>query len=253
MGSAILTPRTHVHEHPTAPQGISIHDEDVNHYCDGQNLPSQYKDSGSRQAQSKRQREWVYLCHYLAITGLNPIHIISGDDDGREPDFTLVFYRRQRLYYIGIELTTLPRLRDQMGDAGLIAKRWYWQGLRERALARQQTDDDAQSMGLYNHFRLPVTTLYMPLADFRQRPHQPSVITQADMDAVMSKKAHKADAYHTRRPLHELWLLVHTDKYQPDSILVADQQPLTHTSRYDQIQITRYPSHKLITVAKQHG
>lgn len=69
----------------------------------------------SRQNQSKRQREWVYLSHYLMISGLNPLHIISGQDDGREPDFTLIFYQQRRLYYVGIELTTLPRLREQMG------------------------------------------------------------------------------------------------------------------------------------------
>ena len=202
--------------------------------------------NGSRQNQIKRQREWVYLSHYIAINGLNPLHIISGQDDGREPDFTLIFYQQSRLYYVGVELTTLPRLRDQMGEAALIAKRWYWQGLRVMAMRRQK-------QASYQRFRLPVTTLYMPIDDFSKRlcrlPR--SIITQQDVDAVMDKKAHKAAAYHTRRPLDELWLLVHCDKYQPESILTASKasMPLTHNSDFDQVQITRYPSHKVIDVS----
>ncbi|WP_131669173.1 hypothetical protein [Psychrobacter pygoscelis] len=203
--------------------------------------------NGNRQNQTKRQREWVYLSHYIAINGLNPLHIISGQDDGREPDFTLVFYQQSRLYYVGVELTTLPRLRDQMGEAALIAKRWYWQGLRVMAMRRQK-------QASYQRFRLPVTTLYMPIDDFNKRLYRlpRSIITQQDVDAVMAKKAHKAAAYHTRRPLDELWLLVHCDKYQPESILTASKASitLTHNSDFDQVQITRYPSHKVIDVSR---
>lgn len=222
----------------------------------------------NQQRQSKRQREWVYLCHYLAITGLDPVHIISGLDDGQEPDFTLVFYWQQRFYYVGVELTTLPRLRDQMGDKGLIAKRWYWQSLQ--IMAKQQAALDEQQ-----YFQLPITTLYMPTIIFEQRlqylPHSP--ITQKDVDAVMDKKSHKVSSYKTRRQLDELWLLIHTDKYQPESILTVPKPSvlsktksknksksksaklanpttatLTHHSGFNRVHITRYPSHKLIEV-----
>lgn len=202
----------------------------------------------SRQNQTKRQKEWIYLCHYIAISGLNPLHIISGQDDGQEPDFTLIFYQHSRLYYVGIELTTLPRLRDQMGEEALIAKRWYWQGLQVMAKQRQK-------MPIYQRFKLPVKTIYMPSDDYNQRlaqlPH--SIISQADIDAVMQKKAHKVVDYQTRRPLDELWLLVHTDKYQPESILTSAKKPLAlfHGSGFDQVQVTRYPSHKIINVLKK--
>lgn len=206
--------------------------------------------SSSRQNQSKRQREWVYLSHYIAVNGLNPLHIISGKDDGREPDFTLIFYQQSRLYYVGVELTTLPRLRDQMGEAALIAKRWYWQGFQVMAKRRQK-------QASYQRFRLPVKTLYMPTDDFfgKRLCRLPrSVITQQDIDAVMEKKAHKVAAYHTRRPLDELWLLVHSDKFQPDCILTGPSPTvnLTHQSGFDQVQITRYPSHKIIKVTQQN-
>ncbi|WP_434353551.1 hypothetical protein VH441_00545 [Psychrobacter sp. HD31] len=211
----------------------------------------------SRQNQSKRQREWIYLTHYLAITGLNPIHIISGNDDGREPDFTLVFYHDSRLYYVGVELTTLPRLRDNMGDKALISKRWYWQSLHKIARLREkeenlETGAASQSvMYHYDRFRVPMSTLYMPAEEFAKRPSKKSMISQDDMDAVMEKKAHKVEAYHTRRPLQELWLLVHTDKYQPENVLTAPDYKLFHDSGYDQIHVTRYPSHKVINVNKQ--
>ena len=201
----------------------------------------------SRQNQTKRQKEWIYLCHYIAISGLNPLHIISGQDDGQEPDFTLIFYQHSRLYYVGVELTTLPRLRDQMGEEALIAKRWYWQGLQVMAKQRQK-------MPSYQRFKLPVQTIYMPTDDYNQRlaqlPH--SIVSQTDIDAVMQKKAHKVAGYQTRRPLDELWLLVHTDKYQPESILTSAKKPLAlfHDSGFDQVQVTRYPSHKIINVHK---
>ncbi|WP_227430960.1 hypothetical protein [Psychrobacter sp. I-STPA6b] len=228
----------------------------------------------SQQRQSKRQREWVYLCHYLAITGLDPVHIISGEDDGHEPDFTLIFWQNEQLRYIGIELTTLPRLRDQMGEVGLIAKRWYWQSLRVLARINANTTNkidsqykreyDEQSLylqidteGLYQYgfenFRLPISTWYMPDYQFSEYRHHFSEISQADMDAVLQKKAHKVDAYQRRRTLDELWLLVHTDKYQSNGILVAAKKPLLHDSGFQKIHITRYPSHKIIDVQSVNG
>lgn len=229
------------------------------------------------QHQSKRQREWIYLCHYLAVMGLCPIHIISGSDDGQEPDFTLVFYQNDTLYYIGVELTTLPRLRDKMGDKGLIAKRWYWQSLHlmrygfaysqfqqfhppaednrveiQTNNANNNTNNNtSKHHGFYEQegtIRIPMRTLYMPNHEFKKRALQLSTITQEDVDAVLAKKGHKANKYRVRRPLHELWLLVHTDKYQDNSILIAPEYDLYHESDFDQIQITRYPSHKVINV-----
>lgn len=215
--------------------------------------------SSSRQNQIKRQREWVYLSHYLAIEGLDPVYIISGNDDGREPDFTLIFSKNRELIYIGIELTTLPRLRDRMGEDDLIAKRWYWQGLQVMARQRIKTQEGMRCYenGCYpnfERFKLPVKTLYMPTNQFLKRRKQVTLsrITQQDVNDVMSKKAHKVDGYHARRPLDELWLLVHTDKYQPDCILTEPNPrvSLTHTSGFDQIHITRYPSHKVLKVER---
>lgn len=221
----------------------------------------------SRQNQSKRQREWVYLSHYLMISSLNPLHIISGQDDGREPDFTLIFYQQRRLYYVGIELTTLPRLREQMGDTALIAKRWYWQGWRMLARQRRKQEkrkdqerdqENSQIKKQVNNqrLRLPVKMLnrlhYTLSKARRQSPY--SRITQADVEAAMQKKAHKVSAYHERRPLDELWLLIHTDKYQcqyeKNWLLLAPNIniQLTHNSDFDRVHITRYPSHSLIEV-----
>lgn len=204
----------------------------------------------SRQNQLKRQREWIYLHHYLATTGLNPIYVISGSDDGREPDFTLVFYQDYRLYYVGVELTTLPKLRDYMGDEELISKRWYWQALHQMARQREKEKNNTNVMRSFDRFRVPVTTLYMPHDEFAQKKRKKLAISQQDVDEVMSKKAHKVDAYYTRRPLQELWLLVHTNKYQPNHILTESKQRLFHDSDFDQVHITRYPSHKIIKVKK---
>lgn len=215
--------------------------------------------STSRQNQTKRQREWIYLCHYLAVMGLDPILVISDGDDGREPDFTLVFYQFDRLYYVGVELTTLPRLRDQMGEQGLIAKRWYWQSLAQMAKRRQQDKlkNANASIGydeaFLRRYQLPVKTLYMPKQNYAQVAKATSYVTQDDINAVLAKKAHKVDAYHTRRPLQELWLLVHTDKYQPKGVLLNTSDILTHDSGFDQIHLTRYPSQNVLTVHRRHS
>lgn len=204
----------------------------------------------SRQNQSKRQREWVYLSHYLAVSGLNPAHIISGRDNGQEPDFTLVFYRDGYLDHVGIELTTLPRLRDIMGDEGLIAKRWYWQSLHKMAILREKEQNSGDFIQGCDRFRMPLQTLYMPKTNFASMPNTISTIAQQDIDEVMKKKAHKVNAYHNRRPLKALWLLVHTDKYQPEFILTAPDYQLVHKSGFDQIHVTRYPSYKIISINK---
>ncbi|PNK59799.1 hypothetical protein [Psychrobacter sp. FDAARGOS_221] len=222
--------------------------------------PHKVIEPGSRQNQIKRQREWVYLSHYLAIEGLDPIDIISGKDDGQEPDFTLIFAKDGRIIYIGVELTTLPRLRDNMGDHDLIAKRWYWQGLQaaaKRRLQQQAMIGEVEGcLPNFERFKLPVKTLYMPNDQFLQRRQHLSLspITQQDVDQVMDKKAHKVAGYKTRRALDALWLLVHTDKYQSECILTepASHITLTHNSDFDQIHITRYPSHKLMSVTNKN-
>ncbi|WP_296404111.1 hypothetical protein [Psychrobacter sp.] len=215
----------------------------------------------SLQNQVKRQKEWVYLSHFLAIQGLQPVHIISGKDDGNEPDFTLVFWEDNQLVYIGIELTTLPRLRSQMSDSGLIAKRWYWQALN--IVAKQNLENH-----VYDHengyltaerFKIPMKTAYMPRNKFikQRKGRSISIITQKDVDEVMKKKQPKIESYHIRRPLNELWLLIHTDKYQPETILsferskqTGNEMALKHDTAFDNVQITCYPSYRILNVLK---
>lgn len=109
------------------------------------------KGGGARRERLKRAREWVYLTHFLAATGVRPDSIISGKDDGKEPDFTCIIGGR----LVGIELTTLPRLRDNMGDKHLWLKRLYWRlrsrlvpvrfhlrPKQQRRLARMQVRED---------------------------------------------------------------------------------------------------------------
>lgn len=211
------------------------------------------------QNQTKRQKEWVYLSHYLAIQGLDPVHIISGKDDGNEPDFTLVFWENDQLVYIGVELTTLPRLRTQMSDTGLIAKRWYWQAVN--LVAKQNLEgnlyDNENGYLISERFKKPMKTAYMPQNKFKEyrKGRSISIITQEDVDQVMKKKQSKTNAYHSRRPLNELWLLIHTDKYQPDTILSFERSKqtghdlaLTHSSGFDNVQITCYPSYRTLNV-----
>lgn len=213
------------------------------------------------QNQIKRQKEWVYLSHYLAIEGLEPVHIISGKDDGNEPDFTLVFWENDQLVYIGIELTTLPRLRTQMSEVGLIAKRWYWQALSTVAKQNleQQYYDINNSYYLTERFKTPMKTVYMPQYKFEKyrKSRTISSITQKDVDEVMKKKKPKIESYHNRRQLNELWLLIHTDKYQPDTILsferskqTGQELALKHDSDFDNVQITCYPSYRTLNVQR---
>ncbi len=80
------------------------------------------KGNGQRRRWLKRQREWLYLEHFLAVQQWQPKRILEGQDDGHEPDFTLWLQGQ----VIGVELTTLPRLRDQMGNHQLRSRRLYW-------------------------------------------------------------------------------------------------------------------------------
>lgn len=189
----------------------------------GKDKKSVITNSASRQV-LKRQRERVYLAHFLAVSGLFPVRIISGSDDGQEPDFTCVFYKNAKWYYIGIELTTLPRLRDRLGNEGLMLKRWYWQLVKWLPLG----------MGKW----------LMRWADGQASDTATidSVITQADIDAVMAKKASKVTAYKQRRQLDEVWLLIHTNEQQENGRLVLGNEPLHHHSDFDSVVLTLYPN-----------
>lgn len=270
------------------------------------------------QQQLKRQREWVYLAHFLALLQLHPRKTISGSDDGREPDFTCVFDVDNRSqdselgYQIGIELTTLPRLRDRLGNENLLLKRWYWQSLLQVStrftpvtLSHRPSaavpNTNAQQFGamdnpmVWQHFQshnvitLPIAQnaqdqengrkrnglssklwylthqlpkrvakrMNMPsafLADtndgFTQLPID-SVIVQADIDAVMLKKAHKVAAYHQRRRLDEVWLLIHTNEQQENGVLEIDlNTELTHHSDFDRVFLTRYPNASVVQLPR---
>lgn len=310
------------------------------------NTDKPYRKSGykkkhrSRRIRLKRLRERVYLSHFLAVNGIQPEHIICGEDDGKEPDFTLIIDNQ----YIGIELTTLPRLRDRMGNKHLLLKRWYWKVraklsvtlfakmkricrhvtyLRYRqtlhhyhsydshhqhfshyqqhfhhkrhqktqhhylaSLARQNTslrsthkhkhknNADNQNTTDTDYSETVITFpkarhhlfsrlsgyVHTVFASVFSRSYQPidqtdkplSFISQADMDAVMSKKAHKAQGYHRRRPLDALWLLVHADGEQPDvemSLPAESSVPICHDSEYDEVWVTVYPKRLSYKVA----
>ena len=76
------------------------------------------------QNQLKRQREWVYLAHFLAMLHLHPAKTCSGTDDGNEPDFPCICYSDKGDYAIGIQLTSLPRLRGRLCNDPLTFKLW---------------------------------------------------------------------------------------------------------------------------------
>ena len=180
------------------------------------------KGNGVRRRWVKRQREWLYLEHFLAVQALRPSRIIEGQDDGHEPDFTLLINGR----WIGIELTTLPRLRDQIGEHQLRMRRLYWWLMRQ---------------------------LGWPLAGARATTEvvngaQALPIGQADIDAVMQKKHHRVPHYRQRRHLDELWLLIHTDAMQADGLLAVGATPLHHGSAFDRVWLSRYPLRTLIDI-----
>lgn len=310
------------------------------------------KKRSTKRMRYKRLKEQVYLAHFLAVNGIQPERIISGKDDGKEPDFTLVLHGK----YIGVELTTLPRLRECMGNEHLVWRRIYWSVLRMLSLGHTKQYDphhrhdsrhtpaniqlNQQQQSNQQHHKtkntqpkqpkqlssahpptLYVTTLYatalyattpcsprplspktqpthflhafkkrlLALARFieatippsqsyfvnpqsalslsslslssaqtvpTQNIHNPShttpasmsYITQQDIDAVMTKKADKVAAYHSRRPLDALWLLIHTNQnqqiqtQQKQTTLAMPRQHLVHASDYDAVWLTTYPS-----------
>lgn len=127
---------------------------------------------------------------------------------------------------------------------------------QEQKKQQVQGNSQIKAQTRNKRFHMPVKVLNRPnysLSKARQQPPH-SRITQLDIEAAMQKKAHKVSAYHERRPLDELWLLIHTDQYQcqyeTNWLLLAPNPttPLTHGSDFDQVHITRYPSHSLLEV-----
>lgn len=187
------------------------------------------KGTGQRRRWLKRQREWLYLEHFLAVRQLQPQHIIEGQDDGHEPDFTL----RLQGQWIGVELTTLPRLRDRIGSHQLRLRRGYWALMRHLGWPFAGTR--------------PQRTLSGQMVD--------SVIDQQDIDAVMQKKQHRLPHYHERRPLDQVWLLIHTDALQPRGLLQVGEAALQHRSGFDAVWLSRYPLRQLEVIHSRlpHG
>jgi hypothetical protein len=173
------------------------------------------KGHGARRRLQKRQRERIYLEHFLAVRQLHCQQLIDGQDDGHEPDFSALIDGK----WVGIELTTLPRLRDRVGNHWLVPRRMYWRLMR--ALGWPFAGRRALDLAL-----LPIS----------------SEIEQADIDAVMQKKADKISHYYERRPLDQLWLLIHTDLVQSDGYLKPASQPLYHQSDFDQVRMSVYPA-----------
>lgn len=233
------------------------------------------------QQQLKRQREWVYLTHFLATLQLLPQKTISGSDDGKEADFTCIFATnvdgKQGSYVVGIELTTLPRLRDRLGNDHLMLKRWYWQTQLQMVsgftptqlhlkngnyLSEQKINQHIavlpEPSKLSNWLRagqdigLALGKKWLPSAyvsDMTMAENLPvdSVIDQQDIDAVMIKKASKAHNYRQRRKLDELWLLIHTNEQQENGILALEsEKSLYYDSNFDRVFLTRYPNQQLM-------
>lgn len=243
------------------------------------------------QNQLKRLREWVYLTHFLAISKLHPTKTISGSDDGQEPDFTCIFIKNNQPYTVGIELTTLPRLRDRLGNDNLMARRWYWQTLLQvnthftpthvqanQALTpfihpfsnANQPKTPSQGEAVLNppvtlgqkvsqgmQKTIAKTMRWLPSAFFTDMTDAvtlpiDSLVTQADLDAVMAKKAKKVASYQQKRRLDETWLLIHTNEQQENGVLrFLHDQRFVHDSDFDQVLMTFYPSDMLLVVDKK--
>lgn len=234
------------------------------------------------QNQLKRLREWVYLTHFLAMGKLHPTKTISGTDDGQEPDFTCVFLKNGKPYTVGIELTTLPRLRDRLGNHSLMARRWYWQTLLQVNTHFKPTDVKQRLTPFIHPFSnadkdkpivsphdsvtqkvsenvqktIAKTMRWLPSAFFTDMAEAvtlpvDSLVTQADIDAVMAKKAHKVASYQHKRKLDETWLLIHTNEQQENGVLrFLHDQTFRHDSDFDQVILTFYPSDMMLSIEK---
>lgn len=182
------------------------------------------KGQGRFRRLQKRRRERIYLEHFLTVRQLHVEQLIDGQDDGHEPDFSAKIDGK----WIGIELTTLPRLRDRVGNHALLTRRWYWQMMR--------------------HLGWPFAGERPVLAP----PHAALLwVSQEDIHAVMQKKADKVKQYQDRRPLDQVWLLIHTDHIQAHGRLMLPKHTLWHHSSFDQVWLSCYPTRHVVAV--QHG
>jgi hypothetical protein len=184
------------------------------------------KGNGLLRMRQKRQRERIYLEHFFAVRQLHATQLIEGRDDGQEPDFSVCLDG----VWIGIELTTLPRLRDRLGNQALLSRRLYWQAMR---------------------------WLGWPFSGARRVRRSgllvQSTVLQSDIDAVMSKKADKVLHYQHRRPLDQVWLLIHTDRVQADGLLGLPDMALLHASAFDQVWLSVYPTRRVMQVQRERS
>ena len=95
------------------------------------------------------------------------------------------------------------------------------------------------------------SAFFADMADENEDLPIDSYINQSDIDAVMSKKAHKVQAYHKKRALDEVWLLIHTNEQQEKGVLTFDtSEVLHHGSEFNRVFLTLYPTTTLLQVAK---
>lgn len=95
------------------------------------------------------------------------------------------------------------------------------------------------------------SAFFTDMADENEDLPIDSYINQSDIDAVMTKKAHKVQAYHKKRALDEVWLLIHTNEQQEKGVLTFDKsEVLHHGSEFNRVFLTLYPTTTLLQIAK---
>ena len=105
--------------------------------------------------------------------------------------------------------------------------------------------------GIAKTMRWLPSAFFTDMADENEDLPIDSYINQGDIDAVMSKKAHKVHAYHKKRALDEVWLLIHTNEQQEKGLLIFDtNEALHHGSKFNRVFLTLYPTTTLLQVAK---
>ena len=204
----------------------------------------------SRQQLLKRQREWVYLQHFLTVSGVAYDQIIDGQDDGHEPDFSLVYQDR----IIGLELTTLPDLRDQLGERRLRLMRWYWRWLapldRHNRLLRRLLHWSGHGTSHPDYLHRQIQQAQQPASPSDSLSPLGSM-SIASIAQAIRKKIPKIPGYQRRRPLDQLWLLIHTDQQQSQGQLqwpdTSASLPVSlAASGFNRIYLTCYPDRQLM-------
>ena len=95
------------------------------------------------------------------------------------------------------------------------------------------------------------SAFFTDMADENEDLPIDSYINQSDIDAVMSKKAHKVQAYRKKRALDEVWLLIHTNEQQEKGVLTFNpSEVLHHGSEFNRVFLTLYPTTTLLQIAK---